>query len=70
MAPKSKSRVFIEWSIPKDTADQRAQDELSEVMIAPEGIYHIAYTEKVPSINPDVKKIWIQRLSEAKVEGQ
>jgi len=68
MTSTSKDRVFVEWIVPKDTKDQQAQDELAQFISTPDGIYRVAYTEKVPAIDPQVKQKWTERLSNVKVQ--
>ncbi len=70
ITPQSKDRVFIEWSVPFGTQDISAQNEISEFISTTDGIYRIAYTEKVPSMDSDVKKLWTQRLKEVKLGDQ
>lgn len=70
ITPQSKDRVFVEWSVPVSTQEISAQDEVSQFISTSEGIYRIAYTEKVPSMDPDVKTLWTKRLSAVKLGDQ
>jgi|GEM_PF-2834586 len=71
ITPLSDDTVLFEWSVPDNSKQASAQNEIFQLFSTPEGIYRVAYTEKVATMNPDVKKAWVQRLADIKLgQGQ
>ena len=63
------NNVLIEWSLPKDENGEKAQHELAEIISTPEGIYRVAFTKKGSMMEADLKKVWVDRLSNIMYQG-
>lgn len=70
VVPKGVNGTIIEWSLPKATHGEQAQNELARIISTPEGIYRIAFTVKEPSMAKQIKDAWFDRLSKITLVSQ